>query len=67
MDDPPKARGCPCGQACPRMGEAGDARAPRKGVAGTWLEGNDDRASGSPATRALNRLPGQAPKRRNVG
>ena len=25
----PKARDYPCGQACPRMGEAGDARAPR--------------------------------------
>ena len=29
MDDPPQAHSCSSGQACPRMGEAGDARAPR--------------------------------------
>ena len=32
MDDPRKARDSSSGQACPRMGEAGDARAPRKGT-----------------------------------
>ena len=44
-----------------------DARAPRKGVAGTWLGCNDDGASGSSATHALDRLPGQAPERRCAG
>ena len=37
MNNPPEAHGCPCGQACPRMVEAGDARAPGDASRGTGL------------------------------